>query len=178
VSAASAKRPSGSLRLLVLLVALGVALYWFGRRTSGPEEGSVAHEFSLPLVSGAGERVQLSALKGTPVLVEVVASWCGVCRRAAPTVAAAARAPRKRDVRFLAVSLDEEPRAARALAQSWAIPYDVAHDDGRFAKSYGITILPTFVLIDAEGRIRRVSTGAPRETDVERWLAEVGAERL
>ncbi|MBK8996369.1 MAG: TlpA family protein disulfide reductase [Myxococcales bacterium] len=168
----------GSLRLLILLVALGVGVYWFARRSSGPETGTLAADFSLPVVSGGVERVQLSELRGRPVLVEVVASWCGVCRRAAPTLAAAAKAPRQREVRFLAVSVDEERADAAALAKKWDIPYDVAHDDGRFARSYRIDLLPTFVLIDAEGRIRKVSTGAPKPADVERWLAEVGAERL
>lgn len=169
---------SGSLRLLVLLVALGVGLYWFGRRSSGPEEGALANDFVLPVVSGGAERVQLSELRGRPVLVEVVASWCGVCRRAAPTLAAASRAPRQREVRFLAISLDDDRADASALAKKWDIPYDVAHDDGRFARSYGIKLLPTFVLIDAEGRVRHVSTGAPRPADLERWLADVGAARL
>lgn len=178
MSAAPGPKKSGSLRLLVLLVALGVGWLWFGRRTSGPEEGALANDFSLPLVSGGAERVQLSELRGRPVLVEVVASWCGVCRRAAPTLAAASLVPRKREVRFLAVSLDDDRDDAKELAKQWQIPYDVAHDDGRFARSYGITLLPTFVLIDAEGRIRHVSTGAPRPADVEGWLAEVGAERL
>jgi thiol-disulfide isomerase/thioredoxin len=169
-------KSSSPLRLLALLVALGVLFAWFGRRSSGPDEGTPAADFSLPLVTGAGGRASLADFRGKPVLVDVVASWCGVCRRAAPVLAAASRVPRTREVAFLTVSLDEDREAARALAGAWEIPHAVAHGDGRFARSYGITLLPTFVLIDAEGRVRHVSTGAPRAADVERWLSEVGAE--
>lgn len=35
----------GSLRLLILLVALGVGVYWFARRSSGPETGAPAADF-------------------------------------------------------------------------------------------------------------------------------------
>lgn len=169
---------SGFLRLLVPLVLLGAAFLWFGRKASGPEEGTLAREFSLPVVAGARSQVALAELKGRPVLVEVVASWCGVCKRSAPTLRGAALARRKRDVEFLAVSVDEDESAARGLRAAWDIPYDVAHDRGAFAKAYGITLLPTLVLIDEFGKIRHVSSGAPRADDVEQWLAEVGAERM
>ncbi|MBI3201471.1 MAG: TlpA family protein disulfide reductase [Myxococcales bacterium] len=172
------KQSAGSLRLLVALVALGLAVYWFGRRSTGPETGAPAKDFALTVVAGQVPRVTLADLHGRPALIEVVASWCGVCRRAAPTLAAAARAPRKREVRFLAVSVDDDPNAARALARDWQIPYDVAHDDGSFARSYGISLLPTLVLIDETGRVRHVATGAPSPAAVERWLGDVGAERL
>lgn len=174
----AASKGSGSLRLLLMLVLLGLAVMWYGRRASGPETGIVAQDFSLPVVSGGDGQVVLSSLRGSPVLIEVVATWCGVCRRSAPTLAAASRLTRKRAVRFVAVSVDDQESDARLLARDWNIPYEVAHDDGHFAKSYGITLLPTFVVIDADGRIAHVSSGAPGPDDVEEWLAEVGAERL
>lgn len=171
------KQHAGSLRLLIALVTLGLAFYWFGRRSSGPEAGAPAKDFSLVVVAGTSGRVSLADLRGRPALIEVVASWCGVCRRAAPVLAAAAQAPRQREVRFLAVSVDDDPSVARALAREWHIPYDVAHDDGSFARSYGVSLLPTFVLIDAAGTVRQVATGAPSPESVERWLSEVGAGR-
>jgi thiol-disulfide isomerase/thioredoxin len=162
----------------LILVAVGVAALLFFRQRSGPETGTVAQDFSLPVIAGSGQTFQLSAERGKPVLIEVFASWCGVCRRAAPTLRDAAAAPRKRDVRFVGVSVDREVGDARGAAQDWAIPYDVAIDNGSFSRAYDIKVLPTFVLVDAEGRVRRVSTGAPRSGEVESWLEEVGAERL
>jgi cytochrome c biogenesis protein CcmG, thiol:disulfide interchange protein DsbE len=165
-------------RLLLLLVVLGAAALWFGRRNSGPESGSLAPDFALPLVAGGAGTFRLTEARGSPVMVEVFASWCGVCRRSAPTVSAAARARRQREVRFIGVSVDQSANEARSAASEWHLPYDVALDDGHFAKSWGISVLPTFVLIDADGRVRHVSQGAVSEHTLESWLADVGAARI
>jgi cytochrome c biogenesis protein CcmG/thiol:disulfide interchange protein DsbE len=164
--------------LLLMLLALGALALWLGRRTSGPEPGTLATDFALPVVSSERETFRLSEQRGKPVLVEVFASWCSVCRRAAPTLSEVARAPRQREVRFVGVSVDERSEDARAVAREWEIPYAVLHDDGRFARSYQVTLLPTFVLIDAEGKIRRVSSGSPSRKELESWLGELGAARL
>jgi cytochrome c biogenesis protein CcmG, thiol:disulfide interchange protein DsbE len=156
--------------------AIALAMLLFPRR-SGPELGKPAKAFDLPLVDRDG-RVALADVKGQPVLLETFASWCSACRSSAPTLAAAAQASRARPVRFIGVSVDDSPEQARRVKDAWRIPYDVALDDGgRFSKDYGVRLLPTFVLIDAEGRVRRVATGKPSPSELEGWLAEVGAER-
>jgi thiol-disulfide isomerase/thioredoxin len=128
-------------------------------------------------VNQAGQ-FRLSEHRGSPVLVEVFASWCGACKSAAPMMSRVTRAARKREVRFVGVSVDDNVSAARATVQSWEIPYVVALDDGSFSRDYEISVLPTFVLIDAEGNVKQVTSGVPREAELERWLGEVGAERL
>ena len=37
-----------------------------------------------------------------------------------------------------------------------------------------IAVLPTFVVVDAEGRVAKVATGAPSAAKLESWLSEVG----
>src|SRR5262245_3401547 len=111
-----------ALRNVLILVALGIGALLFFRKRSGPATGALAQDFSLPLIAGSAERFQLANERGKPVLIEVFASCCGVCRRAAPTLRDAARAPRKRDVRFVGVSVDREADDARAAAQEWGIP--------------------------------------------------------
>ena len=161
---------------LFFAAAVALAMLLFPRRGGGPEVGEPAKPFELPLVD-RDARFTLAEAKGQPVLVEAFASWCSACRSAAPTLAAAAQATRARPVRFIGVSLDDSPEQARRAKEGWRIPYDVALDDGRFSRDYGVQLLPTFVLIDAEGRVRRVSTGRPSATELERWLTDVGAER-
>src|SRR5258706_11697442 len=173
-SSVKAAASGSSFRNLVILAALGLGAVLFFRQRSGPETGTVAQDFALPVIAGSAEKFQLSAERGKPVLIEVFASWCGVCRRAAPTLRDAAAAPRKREVRFVGVSVDRDVADARSAAQEWGIPYDVALDNGSFSRAYEITVLPTFVLVDAEGRVRRVSSGAPRSGEVESWLGEAG----
>jgi peroxiredoxin len=162
---------------LFLVLAMGLA-FFISRGRSGPEPGSEAAAFDLPVVAGNQSRFRLADQRGTPVVVEVFASWCGVCRRTAPMLSDAANARRERPVRFVGVSVDQTESAAKAAKAQWGISYDVAIDDGRFSKNYGITVLPTIILIDGDGRVRHVSAGAPRQSELESWLDDVGAARL
>lgn len=176
--AVAASQGKSSFRLFLLLVALGVGALLLGRRSSGPPKGEPAADFSLPVVSGTPGEFRLAEQRGTPVLVEVFASWCGVCRRTAPTVGRAAEQRRKRDVRFVGISVDDSAEEARRVAREWQIPYDVLHDTGQFARSYHVESLPTFVLIGDDGRVLEVNVGSLSEAKLERWMSEVGAEKL
>lgn len=101
------------------------------------------------------------------MLIEAFASWCGACRGMAPSVAAASRAGREPAVEFLAVAVNDDPEQARAAVREWGIPFPVALDDGRFASEYSIRVLPTFVLLGADGQVLRVVSGplSPRKLD-------------
>jgi thiol-disulfide isomerase/thioredoxin len=139
---------------------------------SGPEEGSKAASFELPLANGSGS-FRLADHRGKPVLLEVFASWCGACEQAAPMVGEVYREAAQRDVVFVGVSLDEDARAAARVQQSWPIAYPVAVDDGQVSRGYGVSLLPTFVLIDRDGSVKRVSTGVPSRRTLSRWLSEL-----
>ena len=142
------------------------------RSASGPSEGSAAKSFQLPLASGNG-MFRLDEHRGKPVLVEVFASWCGACQRAAPMVGEVYREAQNSGVVFVGVSVDDDADAAKRAQETWPIAYPVVVDDGRVQKAYGVSLLPTFVLIDRDGTIKRVSTGVPSRRTLSRWLAEL-----
>lgn len=142
------------------------------RGSSGPREGSEAKPFQLPLASGTGA-FNLAAHRGSPVLVEVFASWCGACEHAAPMVDEVYREAQRSGVVFVGVSVDGDANAAKRVQQDWPIAYPVAVDDGSVQRAYGVSLLPTFVLIDREGTIKRVSSGVPSRRTLSRWLAEL-----
>ncbi len=155
--------------------ALGGGVYLlatqFVRHSSGPKEGSPAAAFDLQL-AGSTERVSLAAQHGKPMLMEVFASWCSVCKRSAPRLAEAWRAHHDQNVTFLAVSVDDDPTAVSRVKSEWNLPFDVAVDDGSVAKGYGISMLPTLIYIDAKGVVRHSEAGAVSRSDVDAWLAE------
>ncbi|HEX2872323.1 MAG TPA: TlpA disulfide reductase family protein [Polyangiaceae bacterium] len=142
------------------------------RGSSGPREGTAAKDFQLPLASGQGV-FNLAAQRGSPVLVEVFASWCGACEHAAPMVDEVYREAQRSGVVFVGVSVDGDASAAQRVQQSWPISYPVAVDDGSVQRAYGVSLLPTFVLIDREGTVKRVSSGVPSRRTLSRWLAEL-----
>jgi cytochrome c biogenesis protein CcmG/thiol:disulfide interchange protein DsbE len=150
---------------------LAAVVFVVVRRHSGPETGTPAAAFDLPLV-GSEARFNLAAQRGKPVLVEVFASWCGACRRAAPTLADAF-ADHRANVQFVGVVVDDDPREAARVKSDWGIPYDVAMDDGSVSRNYNVQLLPTIILIDKTGTVRRVTTGMPTRSQLEGWIAEL-----
>lgn len=158
-----------------LYAAIAVALYSFvSRKMSGPSKGVEAAAIDLPVVGTPAERFRLADHRGKPVLIEVFAGWCGACRTSAPTVIEAFNKHRSRGATFLGVSLDSSDEDALRVKRDWKIPYDVVRDDGRqLSAAYKIEVLPTFVLVGADGKVRRVSTGAPSASQLDDWLTEL-----
>ncbi len=68
-------------------------------------------------VSGAQLQSHQRATKGTALLLDVWAPWCGPCKSMAPQFAAAAK-DLEPDVRLLKLNSDAEPAAAGALGVS------------------------------------------------------------
>ena len=142
------------------------------RGSSGPREGSQAKPFQLPRASGQGV-FNLAAQRGSPVIVEVFPCWGGACEHAAPMVDEVYREAQRSGVVFVGVSVDGDANAAKRVQQSWPISYPVAVDAGSVQRAYGVSLLPTFVLIDREGTVKRVSSGVPSRRTLSRWLAEL-----
>lgn len=175
-NAKSGQRRRG--RILLWVALAGAALIWLNSQRSGPPEGTVAPSFQLPLVAGGSGTISLAKLRGHPTVIEVFASWCGSCARSAPVLSEAARAKRKTKVNFLGVSTDQNAALARRAHQNWHLPYSVALDDGQFGQVYRISLLPTLLVIDRDGRIVHSASGITRTSTLERWLGELGAARL
>ncbi len=142
------------------------------RGSSGPKPGAFAKAFELPLATRAGT-FRLEEHRGKPVLLEIFASWCGACRSAAPMLDEVYRDAAKTDVVFIGVSVDDDARAALSAQETWPISYPVAIDDGSVSRDYGVSLLPTFVLIGRDGSIQRVSAGVPSRRTLSRWLSEL-----
>jgi thiol-disulfide isomerase/thioredoxin len=152
-------------------LAVSVVLLLKHHRSSGPKEGTQAAAFDLPLLGSDG-RFSLASQRGKPVVLEVFASWCGTCRRATPVLSEMYRNHSGKNVAFVGVSVDESRQQAEEARTEWGIPYPVAHDDGSVARGYGVSLLPTVILIDKHGTVRRSVAGVPSKSEVDRFLAE------
>ena len=141
---------------LLLAAALGAAA------CGGPvgvEEGQRAPGFVAPLVEGGS--VDLSDLRGRPLVLVFWASWCGPCVAEVPALNAL-HASLGEAARILAVDSREDPATAEAAVRSLGIRYPVALDrDGRIAAAYRVQVLPTLLVLDAAGRVRYRGTVLP-----------------
>ena len=107
-----------------------------------------------PLLLGAGTtqaRELLDRKTGTPVVVNLWASWCAPCRDEAPTLAQAASKYEGR-VRFVGVDYQDSPDKAREFMEAFDLPFPSVEDrDGRVSSALGLRGIPVTVIFDERG---------------------------
>ena len=162
--------------VFVAVMAFGAPRYFGEDGTSSPMVGQIAPDFAAEVTAGEGarthDRISLSALHGHPVLLDFWASWCGPCRVSLPVVDRVASAHRDEGLVTLAINVESELSAARVAAAHRAleIPMPTLQDPGfSIQRAYGVDVLPTLVILDRDGVVRRVHGGVPDEA----WLDEV-----
>jgi cytochrome c biogenesis protein CcmG, thiol:disulfide interchange protein DsbE len=143
--------------------------------TPAPQENHPAPDFTL--VDLAGVPVQLIALRGQVVLVNVWATWCPPCRAEMPMIQAAYEQYRERGFVVLAVNLQEDaPTVARYMAQGGLTFPALLDRDGAVSNSYQARVLPSSFFIDRAGVVRAVYRGPMARSviagTVEQLLAE------
>lgn len=134
--------------------------------------GAPAPDFSLT-VFDTGETLTLSGLRGQPVMLDFFASWCPSCRAEAPRLQEFWQAYAGRGLILLGVALNDSEEGLRAFKDDFLLTYPMGLDKtGEIAARYRIGSIPSFVLIDREGRIANITVGSMSE---EAMTAEVEA---
>ena len=118
--------------------------------------GDIAPELEMELTDG--QKVKLSSLRGKVVMLQFMASWCGVCRKEMPFIEKDIWQKHKENPNFALYGIDrDEPlETVKAFAEKTGVTYPLALDPGadHFAKyadrKAGIT---RNILIDKDGKI-------------------------
>lgn len=150
-----------------LLVAVPlIACGELGELPSRPAPGNPAPEVAGATL--AGDTLTLSELEGSPVLLNLWATWCPPCREEMPYFEELRGAYADSGLRIVGVSVDG--RSARdqvvQFTSEVGITYDIVLDPrGRSMDAYQAVGLPATFLIDTAGIIRLARYGPVSEAD-------------
>jgi len=133
--------------------------------------------FELQYTAVDGQPVDVASYRGKVVLLDFWASWCGVCIKEMPEVVSTYGKLHDKGLEILGISLDQDKdEMAAALKKqnmTWSQYFDGNGWDGKIARAYGISQLPSSFLIDKKGMLREVGLhGDEIEGEVEKLLAE------
>jgi thiol-disulfide isomerase/thioredoxin len=117
-----------------------------------------------PEISGTdvnGKPVSISQFSGKVVLLDFWATYCGPCLAAIPHEVELQKKYSGRPFAILGVSVDQEKDDLRQFLNQQPLPWPNIYDEnGVIAKQWGVRGIPTFVLIDHQGKIAKRWVGA------------------
>ena len=142
-------------RRFLFLILLAASFAWIlfsvdksGTSTAGkipaPKTGFLAPDFALKTLEG--ETIQLSDLRGQPVLVNLWATWCPPCRAEMQTLETVYNDYKDQGFTVLAVNMtsQDDPHAVLPFVTERGLTYPILLDDkGEIAKAYQMKSLPS-----------------------------------
>lgn len=174
----------------VAVISAGGYFAVTGRRTAadsvqlGPLDGrhpligAMAPDFRLVDARNPTRDVRLSDLRGKPVVLNWYATWCGPCRSELPEFQRAYEALHG-EVVFIGVNLQESSGDATKFMDELKAHFpSILDQDGSVARQYRIVGMPSTFVIDREGVVRAVRSGAVDIVALKDMLASIGVRLL
>ena len=127
---------------------------------------------SFTLSDTEGKEISLSDYMGKIVILDFWATWCGPCKASFPAMKKALNKYEKgNEVKILFVNsketAEDKLQAVKDLMEKNNYPFHVLMDNkNEVFESYGVTLLPTKLIIDKAGNIRHRSFGFRGETEL------------
>jgi thiol-disulfide isomerase/thioredoxin len=168
---------------LILAVLIGLMIFFNAVRGGAanaltrrlpPTVGAEAPDFTLTGLDGKSYR--LSALKGTPVVINFWATWCAPCKDELPLIERYSKQYAGKLV-VLGVNSEEESGIVRPFILEMEITYPILLDhSGAISDRYFARDLPYTFFIDRDGIIRGQKLGLLYEDALIAFLNQIGIE--
>ncbi len=134
--------------------------------------GSPAPDFELE--SLAGEKVRLSDLRGSVVIVNFWATWCEPCKEEMPLFQAryGLYAP---ELKILAIDFAEPVKDVQAFTEKYGLTFNILLDSRAMVQEmYQVRGYPTTYIIDKDGIVRVEHLGPISDKQLDQYLAKTG----
>ncbi len=178
----SPKGGFGRMLVIVLVGLSGVAAAWLGwtlgsRGAPGDTSGQELPFASIVLPVLDGERDGPGLHPGEISVLDFWATWCAPCRVQAKILDEVAADFAPRGVNFFAIDVGEPADLVRESVQDDPYPYPVLLDEtGDLSAEFGIYMLPTVVVVAADGKVALSKPGITGRTQLTNLLNELLSE--
>lgn len=154
--------------IVISIVAAIVTGGWYLLR---PKEG----ELNFTLSDINGNVFWLDDFKGQVVLLDFMATWCGPCQASMPGLKTLHEEFKERVV-IISISVDpvfDTEQRLRDWMDSWDAQWVHAQDlaDPPVSQLFGVTGIPTYVILDKNGHIRYRYVGLTSESTLRENLS-------
>jgi len=136
-----------------------------------PKEGETPLDFELKTLSG--DKVKLSDLRGSPVLINFWATWCGPCKEEMPLIVEQYNWNKGRGLRVLAIdsvafdNLDD----IHKYVDQFKMTFDVVLDEeDKVSLDWAIMGLPSSIFIKPDGTVAAVKVGQMSSAQLNEYL--------
>ncbi len=123
--------------------------------------GQPAPDFTV--VDMAGTEFTLSQFKGKYVFIDWWATWCGPCKVEIPHLKKLFEDYQKKNIVIMSISVDQDKKAWEKMVTEEGFAWLQLHDGTKENDKYVVKYIPSFILIDMEGKI--IDPRAPNPSD-------------
>ena len=143
---------------LVLIGMLGLFAGACGG-SSAPSGAGADAAAAVRFTAADGSGTSLEQLKGTPLVVNMWATWCKPCVKEMPAFDEVADG--SSGVRIMGVNVADSAADAAKFAADLGVHYEQFTDPtGGLSDAFGVSGLPATAFIDASGKVVEVHSGA------------------
>lgn len=147
--------------IMAIAVVAIVAVVLIGKKTSTPADFEHSKFETI-----AGDQISISDFSGSPLVVNLWATWCPPCRRELPLLSKTAE--EIPDINFIFASQREDTAKVKSYISRSGLKmkYIIADQNGAFGNNYRGDSLPMTIFIDKDGKIANIHRGLINEAQL------------
>jgi len=150
------RRTLATVSRLTLVVMAAATISACGGGSSGAGDSKAT---TVKFTAADGSTTSLADMKGTPVVLNMWATWCKPCVREMPDFDSVASSVD--GVRIIGVNVADSADDAAAFATKLGVSYEQFNDPtGDLSDAFDVTGLPATAFVDASGKVVEVHAGA------------------